>query len=107
MAGYDADTNAIRVAYGTTFSYEMTLDEASLAALAEKGITVSYETVKGTNDGTVAVTGPVTLRGVYATTATFTAEGNYKIADSEPDLVLDWTVCSNEDGSWTPIVRPE
>ena len=85
----------------------MTLDDASLAALAEKGITVSYATVKATNSGTVSVTAPITLRGVYATTATFTAEGNYKIAEGETAFAIDWTICSTEDGSWTPIVRPE
>ena len=109
MAGYDAAANAIRVAKDATFSYEMTLDAASLEALAEKGITVTYTTVKVVEDGTEAVTGAVTLRGNYTTTATFTCAegGNYKIADTEGVFEIDWVICSNEQGSWTPIVKPE
>ncbi|MBO7292715.1 MAG: hypothetical protein J6V07_02135, partial [Clostridia bacterium] len=105
MEGYNATANAIHVVYGQTFSYEMTLDAASLAKLEERGITVSYTTT----DGSFAtVTAPVTLRGVYATEATFSAEGgNYTIADTAFTMEIDWAISTAEADSWTPIVKPE
>ena len=109
MAGYDAATKTIRVAYGTGFSYEMTLDADSLAALAERGITVSYTTVKVEANGNQAVTAPITQYGTYTTTATFTCAegGNYTITDSEFTIEIGWTICTTEQDSWTPVVRPE
>ena len=90
MAGYDADTNSILVTYGETFSHTMTLTEESLAKLAENGIVVSYET---RNSALAVVDGPVTLRGSYVTTATFTVTGGgTEIADAEFTMEIECAI---------------
>lgn len=103
MEGYDAELNAICVAAGSTFSYAMVLDDASLVALTE-GVTVTYTTVKVAEDGTTTpVDGAVSALGTYKTVVTFGSTTNCQVEDAEFTMEISWAVCLTEEDSWSPI----